>query len=422
MSDKRLYALRVPRGSLTRASSTAEQQQALQTLLSSDIGSVQSTGTSPTEQPLTVEIADNYAARRAREFAELTTIDEPVPFVTADSDGATSAYVLVSTASPEPVDPRSEAFQRVELQLQEVGTTQTHYRAIQTAVEDLDTDGAWADTDKAPVAVPQTAKKVRWFDPGTKERADPDVVESRTGEFRTVDILDASAAPFEDPELIYEQELEEDAWPDVRVWDDRETISADVETDETQSVAADETQTDDSPFVVAGRFDIQGQHNIQAQDLGRQDGDGALAWQKVFSAGHEFAGNPVLETGRLRIVPDEGSSELRVYRWDDSDEAYVRDRLPTTGWQLYDFDVGRVGLARVDARAEFYDPGQSPTAYYDLDISLERGLDGLLVSRPSGVDDSIPDGLIERLEPAVADWARTASPTKTTRSRSSVRR
>jgi len=168
MTDTKLYAMTIPAGTRTRASTTAGQRQARQALQSSDVGNVQTTGTEPSETPLTVEYPDDYAAIRAAELAELARgISEPVPYFGTDSETTDDGYYRVSQGNPGPVDPRSDKFQRVDLTLDKVGTARSHYRSIKTAPRDMKLVTAFGSTSEAHVAAPLLAKKVRWFDPLT---------------------------------------------------------------------------------------------------------------------------------------------------------------------------------------------------------------------------------------------------------------
>ncbi|MFW6435293.1 MAG: hypothetical protein ACOCY1_02830, partial [Halovenus sp.] len=296
MSDKRIYTLTIPGGSRIESSSTVGQRQSLQALLDSDLGDVQTTGTNPTERPVTIEIPDDYAALRAQELAELAAgIDDPVVYTDLDGVNGDDGFVTVSEASPSPIDPRSDNFQRVNLNFEAVGTRRTHYRSVKTTIGDLDTGGGWGNTQEAHIAVPSDAEKVRWVDLETRERDEPSVVETRDCEFSEVDILDASNAPQSDPTLIYDLPYSEEGYADVRVWDTRG-------------------------------------HGTAVDD--RTDSDGALQQEKVFVSSHDYDGYPVVESGRLRLVPDESDNDLQAERWDGDDESYETVDLGDSDWEL----------------------------------------------------------------------------------------
>lgn len=356
MTSKYLYAAIIPGGTTTQAGGLASQQQAIQALLGSDVGDVQSIASDPGERTLTVEYPDELADVRAQELRELATgMSQPLPYHAVDGPSPDDKYVSASRADVGPVDPRASEFQRASVTLKEVGTIASHWREV--ATHPTQADHPWGNTTTAPVGVPSAARKVRWLNRETKATAEPTVQATRAAQHGDVDILDARAAPFDTPSVIYELEMAESAWTDPRLWDDR------------------------------------GYDTIE-------DSDGATRWQKCFLSAHTWVGNPVLENGLLRLTFDESTSPgITAERWDAEVSSWNDVTLGDSSWELFDIDFRTIGLAQVGGVVEFRDPTQSPTAYHTLGMQLARGAEDVLWSTTSAV----PSGLVDLLDPIAAD-------------------
>jgi hypothetical protein len=355
MPDKRLYVLTLPAGVQTRDGSVLRQSQASDAILGGDSGDVESLGAEPGERPLVVELPDNYADVRARELNELARgFNQPVPFHGKGTTTADDAYFSVARAEPGPIDPRTQAFQRVSLRLTREGTIANKWREVKTAPTQV--DHPFGSTTETEVGVPATARKVRWLDAATQKTEEVTVQSTRTAEFGTVDILDARASSYTNPNLIFEIDYADEGPVDVRVWDDRGNAS-------------------------------------------RTDGNGALQWQKVFTADHRYEGQRVVSSGVFRLFVDESNNALSADEWSTASASWSALSLGASDWEIYDFDVRNISPAQAAGVAEFRDPTQSPTAFHVLTFQVGRGADQVLWS----TETPVPAGLQTLLSPIAAD-------------------
>jgi len=141
----------------------------------------------------------------------------------------------------------------------------------------------------------------------------------------------------------------------------------------------------------------------------------------VFAASHNYVGKPIIETGILRLTFDESNQDLTAERWDDGTSSYSSVSLGSSSWELFDLDVISIGFAEVYAQVEFRDTNQSPTAFYRLDLRMQRGLENGLWELPQNEGAPIPNGLRTLLDPIASNRDRDASPTKTVTARREVR-
>ena len=354
MTDRRLYALTLPAGIQTRADSQVPKAQARQGVLGSDTGNVEAIATEPGERPLTVEYPDEYAGLRAAELRELASgLSQPLPYYGISTATPEDGYYSVSRIERVgPVDPRSDAFQRVRIAIAKEGTPASHWREVST--DPVQVDHPFGNTQEAPVGVPAAASKVRWYDDETEQTAPATVQTTRTTAAGDVDILDATAAPYDAPEVIYELEYDEEGLTDPRVWDTR------------------------------GFAD-------------RTDGNGALQWAKVFAASHRFEGDIVLDNDLLRLTIDEPADPgITAERYDGS--SFNTVTLGTSSWEVFDWDIRGVSPCRVGGVAEFTDG----SSYHTLRWRLDRGAADVLWST-TDAEGPIPSGLQDLLAPVAAD-------------------
>jgi hypothetical protein len=355
MPDRRLYALTIPEGSLTQADASSDQQQALQAILNSDVGNVESIATNPQERPFTVEYPDALADVRIAELQELARgLSQPIPYYGIDTATSEDGFYILSRASGGQIDPRSTAFGRFEGVLQQTGTLASHRIEVQTHATQV--DHPFGNATSAPVGVPAAATHVRWVNRETEAKADPTVQATRSAEGGDVDIYDALLAPFDSPSIIYRLDHDESALVDPRCWDTR------------------------------GEPD-------------RVDDEGRLVHQRVFATSHEPVGALVLDNGRLRVTLDDQSNTLSAESYDSSTDTWSGVALGASDWELFATDIRTLGRAQVGARIEFRDPTQSPTAYHTLTAQLQRGALDVLW----GSETPVPSGLATWLEPIAAD-------------------
>jgi hypothetical protein len=131
----------------------------------------------------------------------------------------------------------------------------------------------------------------------------------------------------------------------------------------------------------------------------------ASQWQRVYVTDHDWRGDIVLETDRLRLTIDQPEDTLRAYRW--SDGQYELVQLGASDWRLFDVDITTIGLARIEAQFEF--ERQADGTRHNLNATLVRGLDDVVWTEPVN-EDSTPQGLIDRLAP-IATAADALAPT-----------
>lgn len=351
MTDRNLYALTIPSGIQVRAEQRRPKNQARQGVLGSDTGNVESIASEPGERPLTVEYPDKYARQRAAELRETAAgLSQPLPFYGISEQTPADAYYSVSSLDRGgPVDPRSGKFQRARVSLTREGSPTSHFRRIQTASAQV--DHPFGSDLSAPVGVPATAKKVRWFQPTTQATAIPIVQTTRTGATGDVDILDAAAAPYDQPEILYELPFTDEGVTDPRVFDSRGFNS-------------------------------------------RTDANGALQMQKVFSTSHRYEGEVVIDNGLLRLRIDESASPgIEAQRF--SSGSFSAVSLGASSWAVFDWDVRAIGLATVAGVAEFSDG----SSFHTLRWRLRRGAENVLWS----TDSPVPSGLQTLLDPIAAD-------------------
>jgi len=158
----------------------------------------------------------------------------------------------------------------------------------------------------------------------------------------------------------------------------------------------------------------------------KHDAEGDLQWRKVFSSGHETASDAqlIFDSGLLRVWLDEAAGTLEAEEWDDTAESWtsitaVADGGTATDWSLYDIDLTSVAMVDVRAQLEFAHPTDG---LFDLDVSLQRGQESLLVEIPEGETGPIPSGLESWLELIVSASAVDPQPSKGLVSRKEVRR
>jgi len=132
-----------------------------------------------------------------------------------------------------------------------------------------------------------------------------------------------------------------------------------------------------------------------------------------------------VHAGRNVSVNDiELSNALERSRLPDDNEAVesiaaVADGGTATDWSLYDIDLTSVAMVDVRAQLEFAHPTDG---LFDLDVSLQRGQESLLVEIPEGETGPIPSGLESWLELIVSASAVDPQPSKGLVSRKEVRR
>lgn len=333
---------------------------------------------------------ERFSRKAARELESLAAGSyEALPlFGPGDTEvGSETGFYEIESVDVSPVHPDQAGKDAYEFTagLSNRGTRETHWRAIRTTVETVDT--LFAGNDSSLIAVPATAEKTQWYDSTEgPEWAQPvDTVEAEFGDLERYDPADAS---FANPTLLYETGFDDEAPVDVRVYDDR----------------------------------------YRKKFWTFQDSDGdevnVNQWPHVFHTGWEFAGTPVIDTGRLRIwfgvpeghgtltvetgetytipagetevwedadVADGGEIDVQgelilvgdvglyAERWDPGADAWEHVPLPDTSWSVVDVDFTAIGPGEVTMQLLWTDGAETAR----VDGIIDRGADSVLWVAPS---------------------------------------
>jgi hypothetical protein len=341
MNERILYTLKIPEDAQTSTSSTKRRNISESSVVAGGQSTAESISLQPGEQRLTGSYRGRYAERMAAKFEELFDAGdiEEVPLYGRERQLPSDGYYVLRDVEQQPQDPRGfgeDGIYRFDGALKKTGTRNTHWRATDTTLVQVDND--FGNDTTGYIGSPAAATKVRWYDGvGTTEAAS--VVATRSAEYRDVDIYDADASSF-----------------DVIVWDDHGGSKTDT--------------------------------------------DGVLQWQRVFDAGHKFAGNALISNGLLRLRFAGSVPELTAQEWDDAAGAWSDVALGASDWELLDLDITTLAMARVDAQVRF--ENTSDGSEYPLNMSLKRGYPDAQWSIPENESGPIPSGLQDKLDP-VAD-------------------
>jgi len=361
MQKLRLYTLVVPWQAQLRNDSDARRETAAQNALQSDVAPLQSLGSQPGEHRVRATLRGQYAELMAAEVAE---ISDPAGYdvipVFADDPAESEAtpdngYYTVRTGSRQPVDPKAEYLQTVDLRLEKQGTRWSHFREV--SVNATDVDNAWGNDEVCEVGVPAAAARVRWYNTVTGDSTAASPSTTRTSEFADVSILDVTpgTTPYDRERLavIYDLPYPEEGRVDARVWD------------------------------TYGRSS-------------KVDADGVCSWGRVFSTAHETAGSLVLDNGLVRVTLDT-TGGLTAEEYDASSSAWTSLSLPASDWSLREVDLVETNPARVATHLEFVNSSTSES--YALRAILHRGRTRLQFDRPESATTAVPSGLKDFLAP-----------------------
>lgn len=222
---------------------------------------------------------------------------DAVPLFNAETStlNEKTGFYEVANVDVSPAHETSTDNAEYTVQLNERGTRETHWRAVRTTQETVDT--LFTGSDTSYVAIPTEATKTQWYDSqqGTENATKTDTVSS---EFGDVDRYDPTNSTFTDPILLYEVSFDKIGPIDTVVWDDRKRTKF---------------YTLESP---GGSTDTTTQ------------------WSHVYHTGWEFDGSAVIDTGRLRLYVTEPDDVLVV----ESDETYTVEAGTTEVWRRSEVD------------------------------------------------------------------------------------
>ncbi|WP_135851295.1 hypothetical protein [Halorussus salinus] len=356
MTERDLYTLTIPADSQTSTGTKARRNTSKRGLLGGDTGTVESLSTAPDQRTLRGQFRGRDAEPMAAELAELFEASEfeAVAYSAAESAPTASTpadgYYTPETLDVRRLDPRAEGVVAFDGAMTRVGTRDSHRRAVETAVAQVEND--FGNEQTAHVGIPSAATDVRWFDPETTATEPPDdeFVETRAGEHGSVDVYDlhASSLSLDDPTLVYDLPYVEEGKTDPTVWDDRGANS-------------------------------------------KFDEEGLLQWQRAFVTDHGFVGNPVLDNGLVRVRLDEKAG-LSVVEWEDEDALWATVEVGTSEWSLSTATVTRIGPARVEAQCRFTKSGHARSPFA-LDVRLPRGFERPQLLVAESEEPPTPSGL-----------------------------
>jgi len=378
MTDTLLHAVAIPSDSQTDTGAQRRTKLAKQGVLQSDVPSTETVSAQPGQRRISGQVRGRFAVIHARMIEELLSSSiEVVPYAGDGEKTEVDGYYAPEDVNRGPLDPREERLQQFDGTLTPKGTRRSHWRAIRTNTQPVTNPFGSASTPEIGLTV--RANKVRWFNETDGSLEDATVQRTVDGEHDQLNIYDASAASFDSPTLIYDIAYDQEYPTDCRVWD-------------TYGRPKEYRATDDGGATVGnatvGSATVSSETIVESQ------------WQRVYVTDHEWNGDIVLETDRLRLTIDQPEDVLRAYRYNPDDGQYTVVQLGQSDWRLYDIDLTGVGLANIEAQLEF--ENASSGARHNLNLSLVRGLNDGIWSKPPN-EGTTPQDLIDRLDPIAAD-------------------
>ena len=335
------------------------------------------------------KVADELESLGESEYSGL-----PYYAPTASDSGRNKGYYELRQVDVNPAHPNTRDTFEYTAGLSFKGTTGDLWRAIKTNVETINT--GLATGSDGLIGIPETARKVRWFDSGAgKESATVD--STVNAEFGDVDLFDPTEPTFDNPTLLYEVDFSDESPVDVRVFDDKGV-------DKYYRSGGDAYDTGDygiGPYGTA----------IYANQ-----------WTHVFHSAFEFDGNAVVDNGLIRIVFNEDTQALEIEEFGVGGGSWEDISIDQTDYDLIDADLGGIGTSKigpsaVDVYCEFEDT--STGAIEPLVMSIQRGLADVVIRETD--NETIPTDLENMLDPIASNQTTDAQPTQTLKARSEVK-
>ncbi|SIR99673.1 hypothetical protein SAMN05421858_5051 [Haladaptatus litoreus] len=403
MTNKYLYSVAIP--SQTQRDTSADRRRNLMTqgVMGQDSGQVASVSTQPGEYSLNAIFSGVLVELPVAALEELFNASgfESVPFAATNPENATKedGYYGLGSINIEPLASQTNDGFRINASMTKEGTRTSHWRAIKTTPTGV--RSPYGGNQGAEFAIPEIATKTRWYDEptGTLETATPKrQIKAENG---TMEVFDAKQAPGEAPTLLYDVPYHHEFKYDCRVWDDFDRPKELVE----------EAPGDGSKV---------GSATVGTATVGAGKTVKMPQWQRVFRTDHEFYGKPVVESGGLRIIPDETNGIMRAYRWDYADKRYTLMQLGASPWRLFDFDLTEIGPATLKADVTFQDT--SGNEFQTLKMVLQRGFQRARFLVPKNDDYDIPSELAQRVAPIARYQTTSAQESQTLMARREVSR
>jgi len=395
MTTLQLYTQPIPDADQTRGRSSQQPNNSLLGLLNSDPSAAKRISTPPGEQQLTAQHRGRYADLMADEIEELGGASgfTELPLFARSERTAIDGYYLVDDARVSPVDPREPRVQEIQITLSRAGTRTSHWRAVATNPQDVDNPFGSGATEEIAVSV--RTSDHQWYNPDTGATESATVQREIDGEHDQLSVFDVTESSFSEPVLLYNISYQQE-WPtDCRVWDDYGRDKVDVEVDSGATVGS----------ATVGSATIPASTTVDS------------TWQRVFITDHDWVGQPVLETDRLRLVADTDQRRLLAYLW--TGDHYAIRQLGVSPWRLCELDLTHVGPTAIEAQTEWEDVNTGDR--HTLDLTLGRGDDAVLWTVPQN-GSSPPSGLVDRLDPIAQTTDRGTAERPAIIQRSKVRR
>jgi len=310
----------------------------------------------------------------ARELDELGGSGRgPLPLF--DTDSATEfgrrGFYSISDVTVEPAQPTRPDVQPFRVSLDRAGTRRDSYRAV--ALNPVSISTPFDGSDPPGVYTSAAAGKSMWLDRADETSQSASSVSSSTSARGTVERYDPPTG-LDRPALVY-----------------------------------DIPEVDDVPAVVV--FDTRGNDD-------KLDSDDIRQWRAVYSTSHEFVGDVVLSSGRLRITISEGQGGA-IGAEEYTSGSWSTVALGATSWYVLDVDLLALGQHRAVAQLRFRQSGEPD---YVVELSLDYGREAILITPAPDESDPIPNGIVNLFIPIASGRDTDPQPARTLLSREVLRR
>jgi len=290
-------------------------------------------------------------------------------------DERVRGYYEAENADVQPAKPGVQhAFEYV-LTLTQAGTYEDHVRAVETNIEAVTT--SLATGTNAEIAIPAAATRPRWF--SQADGPEPaNALRTEASEYGDVDFYDPSLTTIDNPTLIYRLPFESDGPTDVRVYDDRN----------------------------------------RAKFAETAAGDDVNVWTHAYHTGYQFDGDPVVDTGRLRLTLDTDTDTVVAETWSDTFDTWDDAGVTMGDYALTDFSFTRIGPANVRVRVTLTDTTDGSDS--DVLVSLRRGRNDVLLRPAPNTGGTLPTAAADVFGPVASDQDTDPNPSQGIRARSDI--
>lgn len=392
MPSHQLYALAFPEESLDSSNPSAQRRGSDAGTLDVGPGQVRTISAEPGERRLAGDFRGNFSDLMAGEIQELLSADDidAVPYYERDNATQWQGYYEPrEQREADRRDPRLPGVHRFAGRLRFKGTRRSHIRSL--AVTPGNVTNPMGSGSQEDLWVPNVSVRPRWVSQQADQVEDATVQETQPGERVDYDRFNATDPAFSGNEtytLTYDLPYDREWQADPVVWDTR------GDPKEVQSAYSGDTVN--GTGVTVNNTSVGTERVV------------APAWQKVYDAQHDYQGERVIDSGRLRLEPRPDEGKLRAYQWDDTDGIYDVAALDTTAgsvWELDGWDIRRIGTERVVSRSSWVNRSNASDTY-ELVAEVPRGYDTVLFYEPENAGRSTPADLITLLDPISYDSDR----------------